>query len=369
MMRFSMMGWAFLASTTLAAGCSESPEELSLSNSMEVLRRYSFENNGEQPNGRSNNGRNNNGRNNNGRNNNGQITNIGAQNAEGQNAALVGFEWGTLNPIRGNAWKNAVLNARNEFGQEVEVRITDVNSSMVPGVELYMVVFEGSSEPVCGYYNGQPIWSTVMTSLFDAQTGFRRAPDPTMFTFACRYGAIQKCNEYGWPEWETKTESNGSTTKVRNLDDYHDACIPMIRADYCGNGVTHTFDGTSIDIYDHLQGGQQMVTSTNGSDGYYREAYWEGDGAHCINKTRWMPSSLTTLAQNQSLANPDWLYIYNNCPRRFATEVRPGFPPDRDCANPNFNSTGTGNGFNLFNARTTQTARMLLGQNSKLERY
>lgn len=366
MMRFSTMGLALVASVSFAAGCSESPEELATANGMEILRRYAFENNGELPNGRSQNGRSQNGRSQNGRSQNGQISNIAAQNSEGQDSVLVGFEWGTLNPIRGNAWKNAVLNARNELGQEVEVRITDVNNSLVPGTELYMVVFEGSNEPVCGYYNSQPIWASVMTSLFDATSGFRIAPDPTMFTFACRYGAIQKCNEYGWPEWETKTETDGSTTKVRNLDDYHDACIPMIRADYCGNGVTHTYDGTSIDIYDHLQSGQQMATSTNGSDGFYHEAYWESDGAHCINKTRWMPSSLTTLAQNRSLANPDWLYIYNNCPRRFATEVRAGFPPDRDCTAPNFQ---TSNGFGLFNPRTKQTSRMLLGNNSRLERY
>lgn len=254
-------------------------------------------------------------------------------------------------------------------GVESEVRIADVDTTTVPGMELYLVLDAADNEPICGYKDGQPIWSTVMTSLFSPVTGFRIAPDPALFTFACRYGAIQKCNEYGWPEWGTKTESNGVTSKVRNLDDYHDACIPMIRADYCGNGVSHTFNGTSIDIYDHLDSSQSMVTSTDGSDSYYFEAHWEADGAHCINKTRWMPSGLTTLADNQSLANPDWLYIYNNCPRRFATEVRAGFPPDRNCTNPNFKSTGTGNGFGMYNARTTQTQRMLLGNNSRLERY
>ena len=141
------------------------------------------------------------------------------------------------------------------------------------------------------------------------------AGDGSEFTFGCRFYGIQKCQEYGYPKDKKTKERKSGVDRVRRYNDYHASCLRMVRADYCGDGVPHTYDGTLIDIYDHLLNNNAITTSTDGSDDWYLESEWDSDGAHCINKTRWMPNTLTTLAQNQSSANPDWEYVRTPLPR------------------------------------------------------
>ena len=56
----------------------------------------------------------------------------------------------------------------------------------------------------------------------------------------------------------------------------------MTRADYCGNGKSHTRDGTPINIYDEL--GIQKKTPNSGM---VFEAAWSPEGATFINRPRW----------------------------------------------------------------------------------
>ena len=56
----------------------------------------------------------------------------------------------------------------------------------------------------------------------------------------------------------------------------------MARADYCGDGASHTLDGTWIDIYDGL--GIQKKTLDD--DGMMFEASWSVNGATCVSKPR-----------------------------------------------------------------------------------
>ena len=65
----------------------------------------------------------------------------------------------------------------------------------------------------------------------------------------------------------------------------------MVRADYCGNGMSHTRDGTPIDVYDRL--GIQQPTETSGM---VFEAAWTPDGAVFVHRLRWA-NSLTSLQQ------------------------------------------------------------------------
>ena len=44
----------------------------------------------------------------------------------------------------------------------------------------------------------------------------------------------------------------GKAQKGESLWDYHQACVRMLRADYCGNGKPHTRDGTRIELWDRL---------------------------------------------------------------------------------------------------------------------
>ena len=66
----------------------------------------------------------------------------------------------------------------------------------------------------------------------------------TTFTFGCRGAALAKCVELGYKPWKIV---NG--VSLRN---HHQACVRMIRADYCGDGKPWTQDGTPINVYDSL---------------------------------------------------------------------------------------------------------------------
>lgn len=97
----------------------------------------------------------------------------------------------------------------------------------------------------------------------------------TEFTFGCTSGVIAKCVRWGYRPWQ----SFGS----QPLAPYHQICTRLARADYCGDGQTHTQEGTVVDVYDDLQ----LLTPVPDS-GLLFDAAWTADGAYCIEKQRWI---------------------------------------------------------------------------------
>lgn len=107
------------------------------------------------------------------------------------------------------------------------------------------------------------------------------------FTFGCTSGVIAKCVRWGYRPWESV---NGVS-----LASHHQACTRMARADYCGDGTSHTQDGTIVDFYDNLS------VNTNTADLLMLfDGAWSPDGAYCIGKERWL--KLSDLAGVLSLA-------------------------------------------------------------------
>jgi hypothetical protein len=96
------------------------------------------------------------------------------------------------------------------------------------------------------------------------------------FTVTCTSGAIGKCVRFGYKPWR---EARGVP-----LWDYHQACVRMVTADYGGDGVGHTRDGTAIDPFDRL-GIQRPEPDPGGHDLKF-EAAWGPDGAICVRRTR-----------------------------------------------------------------------------------
>jgi uncharacterized protein YjbI with pentapeptide repeats len=94
----------------------------------------------------------------------------------------------------------------------------------------------------------------------------RHQHDANIFTVSCRGATFAKCAELGY---------KGDAL----LDTYHQACTRALRADYCGDGKSHTVDGTQINIYDRI--GRQTDTQT-----WSVEANWTTEGAICISKSR-----------------------------------------------------------------------------------
>jgi hypothetical protein len=86
----------------------------------------------------------------------------------------------------------------------------------------------------------------------------------------CTSGAQGKCVRFGYLPWA----GEGALA-------LYNSCIRMVRADYCGNGETHTRDGTLIATYDK--------TGTRDDDpveGMEFEAAWGPQGAICVRRVR-----------------------------------------------------------------------------------
>lgn len=103
----------------------------------------------------------------------------------------------------------------------------------------------------------------------------------------CTGGAEGKCVRFGYKPW-------GVGTNNISLAPYYQACVRLVRADYCGDGIGHTRDGTPIDLFDTIG-----IQRDEPAPGMTFEAAWGADGAVCVRHTR-LPDVLdsVTLAAN-----------------------------------------------------------------------
>jgi hypothetical protein len=62
-------------------------------------------------------------------------------------------------------------------------------------------------------------------------------------------------------------------------------CVRAVRADYCGDGVTYTTDGTKIYLADIPHAGVWSVDHSHDA-GFVLEATWDQNGAVCLNHAR-----------------------------------------------------------------------------------
>jgi hypothetical protein len=127
-------------------------------------------------------------------------------------------------------------------------------------------------EPLCGLDDqGQPIDAVLLTDIWDPETGDKIVPRPSdAVTFACVDAALGKCATWGYHPW--------ASVDGEPLADYHQACTRLVRADYCGDGVSYTDEGTPIHVLD-LLGIELLDTLVS----FLVEAEWGPDGAVCLN--------------------------------------------------------------------------------------
>jgi len=103
---------------------------------------------------------------------------------------------------------------------------------------------------------------------------------PGKITLACENSAIAQCIRWGYKPW--------ASLHGQSLADLHQACTRMVRADYCGNGRSHTHPDIVIDAYDRL-GVLSLAAEASARQGFGRasfEAAWAPDGATCLSSTR-----------------------------------------------------------------------------------
>lgn len=96
------------------------------------------------------------------------------------------------------------------------------------------------------------------------------------FTLTCGDGSLGKCVRWGYKPWKTLPDGT-------RLSDYHQACVRMVNANYCGNRRT-TSDGMLIDYWDNL--GIAQPDPDPGRAGLLFEAAWGPGGAVCVAHTR-----------------------------------------------------------------------------------
>jgi len=144
----------------------------------------------------------------------------------------------------------------------------------------------GVEKPLCSDAEGQALSAVPLDGNWDEQGRWQ----PHGLTLACFNGVLAKCVRWGYAPWRHVGEVS--------LRDYHQACARMARADYCGDGVPHTRDGTLINMWDELG-----VQTSDRRDDLHFEAAWAPDGAHGIARTRYPD---------------DMAYVEANCPERLA---------------------------------------------------
>ncbi|WP_224247546.1 ADYC domain-containing protein [Hyalangium gracile] len=164
-----------------------------------------------------------------------------------------------------------------ENGGTVTLRV----DSVIPGsgaqqdVWSYKVSFQDPTDmkwyPICTGADGSPAGAIALENRWDYRQGVSgggsKIHDATAFTFACEGAAIAKCVHYGYKPWQSV---NGVS-----LEDYHQTCTRMIRADFCGNGTSYTQDGKWVNLYDSLN----VQTDT---ESWTPEAEWNAQGASCF---------------------------------------------------------------------------------------
>ena len=145
----------------------------------------------------------------------------------------------------------------------------------------------------------------------------------TKITFACTTGAIGKCVEkLNYKPWDTAQECRVqclgggrlglpvckrtcTTTGTREL--MHEACVRMIRADYCGDGVSHTVDGISIDVWDNASINTMTSISETANPGYGHEGEWTPNGARCLSNA--LMGRVASDVDHQPLVD----YLHEHC--------------------------------------------------------
>ncbi|HEY0989121.1 MAG TPA: ADYC domain-containing protein [Kofleriaceae bacterium] len=139
-------------------------------------------------------------------------------------------------------------------------------------IELVKVTLDGRTERVDLLVDGLPAcqldqYGVFVPGRWDAKA--THVDDPDVVTYSCMDGVIAKCVSWGYAPWLTDT-------------DVHASCTRLARADYCGNGVPWTMDGTEINIYDTLG----ILSESTAGDMKF-EAAWGTSGALCVSRPRY----------------------------------------------------------------------------------
>ncbi len=173
------------------------------------------------------------------------------------------------------------LSAIDEHGERLRFRIEAVERDPKDAqgeVSLYTLSVRPPHSdrfvPYCARDAEGRAAAIAVRGSWDARGDFH--DEPNLVTFACTNGAIAKCVRFGYKPWK-----DVAGTSLRPL---HLACVRMVRADYCGDGVAHTREGTRVDLWDDV--GIHPPSELDPAAEVF-EAAWSAAGAEYLAVPRW----------------------------------------------------------------------------------
>jgi hypothetical protein len=203
-------------------------------------------------------------------------------------SVLVAAELGALEIEGGRLGTGAVgavLRGIDSEGRPVEVAICgEEPSADDPGMVWYRIeawnpVAQDWENPCVATGSVPNPRALAVAGLWDA--GGAHHDVKGKVTFACENGVISKCARWGYKPWAVDRQG-------RSLAGAHQACTRMARADYCGNGKSHTREDRLIEYYDALGLSSRATVASADWDPARAsfEAAWDPDGATCLARMR-----------------------------------------------------------------------------------
>jgi len=192
----------------------------------------------------------------------------------------------------GKKFIGSIFPGQDAAGQPVHMVICGVDSSEEDPdtawhwIEVWNPLAETWENPCVATEEVRYPRAVILTGTWDA-TGAHH-PDSQKVTFACETGALGKCVSWGYKPWASGKEG-------QSLASVHQACTRMARADYCGDGTSHTVEGVQIDHYDSVGVAERLPPPTGEPWRLAFEAAWLPDGAACVTRTREGQDPLTLL--------------------------------------------------------------------------
>ena len=127
----------------------------------------------------------------------------------------------------------------------------------------------------------------VVRGFWDATGGWHDTPHTVTLSCDAKGNA---------PDVEQFDDADGAITKClrtfkldpEKLEEAFLACIRMVRADYCGDGMPHTLQGTNVGAATP----NDPMTPGECSDNRCFEASWSRDGAVCVAHVRWAGANM-----------------------------------------------------------------------------
>ena len=139
--------------------------------------------------------------------------------------------------------------------------------------DFRVVATSGAEQPLCEPDSDGRRFALPIAGRSDG-AGILTAPESGAIELVCTSSPQGKCVRLGYAPWRRGSDG-------RPMLDWYNACVRMMRGDYCGDGQPFTRNGTRIEIYDHVG-----VRRPGRNRSFRFEAAWDSRGAVCVAHTR-----------------------------------------------------------------------------------